>query len=81
MECERHTGECWGTDPGEVHRGTGGGHGEGPRATSVKVFGTDKAQLEEPRVGLGGGLLSQGGRLPSRPSPLWVHSVASVNCS
>lgn len=30
MECERHTGECWGTDPGEVHRGTGGGHGEGP---------------------------------------------------
>lgn len=60
MEFERHTGECWGTDPGEVHRGTGGGHGEGPRATSVKVFGTDKAQLEEPRVGLGGGLLSQG---------------------
>lgn len=46
--------------------------GGGP--AEVKVRGTDKACLQEPSAGLGGGLLSPGGRLLSRPSPLWVRA-------
>ena len=74
IDFERHTGESWGLDLGKVHWGTGGGQSEGHGATGVKVFGTDKTYLEEPRAGLESGFQAEG------QAALWAKPPVGPPC-
>lgn len=68
IEFEQNTGESWGLDAGKVHWVTGGGQGEGPGATGVKVSGQIQHDWRSPEEIWGVGRRPRG-RLPSGRAP------------